>query len=121
MLSFNAERVRTNAQQATTEDLLDRITVYRAGMEAEAVDIIERELRGRGVNIDAIDAHAEQRRGETMPHGDGPATKCSFCDRPAVAEGWGWHWLAWPPRTRVRRLVPLFPCYFRYCAEHKGK
>ena len=47
MLEFDPERVARNAQEATSEDLLDRITVYRDGMEAAAVEIIEAELRRR--------------------------------------------------------------------------
>ena len=34
-MRFDVERVRQNVQQATTEDLLDRLTVYREGMEPE--------------------------------------------------------------------------------------
>ena len=43
MLPFNPERVWQNAREASTEDLLDRVTVYRAGMEPEALEIIEEE------------------------------------------------------------------------------
>ena len=32
---------------------------------------------------------------------DGTAVRCSFCHRPAVAEGWGWH--------RLWGVLPLFP------------
>src|SRR5437762_1835819 len=88
---FDLERVRANARQATTEDLLDRVTVYRAGMEESALDIIEDELRARHISVHEIDAHAERRRRETMLLPDGTAVRCSLCHRPAVAEGWGWH------------------------------
>ncbi len=36
MLEFDAERVTRNVRDATSEDLLDRITVYRDGMEPAA-------------------------------------------------------------------------------------
>ena len=44
MLPFESERVRKNAREATTEDLLNRVTVYRGDMEPEALKIIEAEL-----------------------------------------------------------------------------
>src|SRR5271154_2856771 len=65
-MQFNAERVRDNVRQADTNDLLDRITVYRAGMEPEAVDIIESELFRRGLDGNAIAAHAEKRSGQPL-------------------------------------------------------
>ena len=34
VMELNLERVRRNVEQASTEDLLDRATVYRAAMEA---------------------------------------------------------------------------------------
>ena len=111
MLEFDANRVRVNVRQATTEDLLDRLTVYQTGMEPEALDIIEAELHERGVSADEIAAHGEQRRRETRVLPDGTAARCSFCHRPAVAEGWGWH--------RLWGVCPIFPRHFRYCPEHR--
>jgi hypothetical protein len=110
MLEFDMRRVRSNVRSATTEDLLDRLTVYRSGMEPEALKIIEEELRERGVNDEQIDAHAEQRRRETTLLPDGTAVRCSFCHRPAVAESWSWH--------RLWGLVPILPRYLHYCSEH---
>jgi hypothetical protein len=111
MLPLNLDRVRQNVHQATTEDLLDRITVYRAGMEETALDLIAAELRSRGVTPDQIQAHEDQRDQEIRLLPDGTAVPCSFCHRPAVAEAWGWHWL-WG-------LVPLFPRFYRYCSVHR--
>jgi hypothetical protein len=108
---FDLERVRAIVRKATTEDLLDRVTVYRAGMEESALRVIEQELRARNISADEIEAHAEQRRQETTFLPDGTAVRCSFCHRPAVAEGWGWH--------RLWGLVPLFPRFYYYCAEHQ--
>ncbi len=59
-LAFNPDRVLANARQATTEDLLNRVTAYRAGMEPEALAIIEAELKRRGVRPDQIEGHAQQ-------------------------------------------------------------
>jgi hypothetical protein len=108
---FDLERVKVNARQATTEDLLDRVTVYRAGMEESALEILEAELRARHIGTDEIEAHAERRRQETTFLADGTAVRCSFCHRPTVAEGWGWH--------RLWGVLPLFPWFYYYCSEHR--
>ena len=119
-MSFNADRVRDNARQATTEDLLDRITVYRAGMEPEAVEIFETELSRRGIGSKEIDEHASRRGGNLLLDANGVARKCSLCDRPAVLRTWGWHWV-----KRQRRLgLSLFPFprfrLFYYCEQHRN-
>jgi hypothetical protein len=108
---FDLERVKANVRQATTEDLLDRITVYRAGMEESALAVIADELRARGISSAEIDTHAERRRQQSSFLPDGTAIRCSFCHRPAVAEGWGWH--------RLWGLLPLFPRFYYYCSEHR--
>jgi hypothetical protein len=108
---FDLERVRKNVSTATTEDLLDRATAYRAGMEPDALDVIEEELQRRGVTTDEMAEHGRRRRLEINVLSDGTAARCSFCHRPAVAEQCGWH--------RLWGLVPIFPCLFRYCAEHQ--
>jgi hypothetical protein len=110
-MRFDPERVRANARAATTEDLLDRVTVYRSGMEPAALDIIETELGERGVRSDRIEAHARSHGTDVICWPDGTARPCSFCERPAVTQGWGWH--------RWWGLVPLFPRFFSYCAEHQ--
>lgn len=111
MLQFNPERVWQNVRQASTEDLLDRVTVYRQGMEPEAVEIAEAELRARGIREKEIEEHAHLRGRDAIPLADGTARECSHCRRPAVAEGWGWH--------RPWGLVPVFPRYFSYCERHR--
>jgi hypothetical protein len=111
-LRFDAERVARNVRQADTEDLLDRVTVYRQEMEPEAIPLIEAELRSRGVTAEDIDAHARRHEGRALARPEGTAEKCSFCHRPAVAEAWGWH--------RLGGLLPVFPRRFRYCAAHGG-
>jgi hypothetical protein len=118
-MEFNPERVADNVRQATTEDLLDRVTVYRAGMEPDALAIIEGELQDRGVYRDQIRAHAAQRKGEVIWRPDGTAAPCSWCDRPAVAAGWGWHWVSVVLWGKRRPVVPVFPRYYYYCAAHR--
>ena len=110
-MRFDRERVQSNVRQATTEDLLDRVTAYSAGMEAAALEIIEAELRSRGVESHHIAAHAAERARTMIPLSDGTAAPCSFCRRPAVQEGWGWH--------RMWGVLPLFPRIYLYCEKHK--
>lgn len=111
MLSYDPDRVRANVRKADTEDLLDRVTVYRAGMEPDALYAIEEELRRRGVTAAEIDAHARRREEEGVCEAGGAPARCSFCARPAVVRRWGWHWL-WG-------VLPLFPRPFWYCAAHR--
>jgi hypothetical protein len=110
MLPFNPDRIWQNVRQATTEDLLDRVTVYRPGMEPEAVEIVEAELRARGVREPEIEEYARERGRDVINLPDGTARECSFCRRPAMAQGWGWH--------RLWGLAPVFPRYFYYCEQH---
>ena len=106
---FDLNRVRANAAQAATEDLLDRVTAYRAGMEPAALAVIEEELRRRGVTPEQIQAHGE-RAARCLRLPDGTAARCSLCERPAVVERVGWQ--------RLWGLVPLFRRTFYYCAQH---
>lgn len=109
-MQFDLDRVRSNVRDASTEDLLDRVTVYRAGMERAALEVIEDELRSRQITTEAIEAHAARRQQEIALLPNGTAACCSFCHRPAVAEGWGWH--------RLWGLLPVFPRYLHYCDQH---
>jgi hypothetical protein len=110
MLKFDPEAVRRNAREATTEDLLDRVTAYRSGMEPEAVAIIEAELESRGIDREEIERHEADSCGHVILRPEGFAYRCSYCDRPAVVRRWGWHW--------VWGLVPVLPRVMNYCARH---
>jgi hypothetical protein len=110
-MKADPQRILLNVGKATTEDLLDRVTAYRAGMTPEALEMIEAELKDRGVGPEQIEAHAERGRQEVIFLPDGVAAKCSFCDRPAVARGWSVH--------RLFGLLPVFPRSFYYCKEHR--
>jgi hypothetical protein len=113
-MKLDLDRVRANVRDATTEDLLDRATVWRADMEPEALEVIDAELRRRGVTAAQVEAHAGRQAAEVLPSAEGPAPRCSFCDRPAVAWGWGWHRL-------LRRLwggLPVFPRLLSWCPVH---
>src|SRR5262249_18726233 len=106
------EKVGLNVRAADTEDLLDRATVYRAGMEPAALELIDRELRERGVSAEQIAEHARRREGSLVLGRDGLPVRCAKCGRPAVTEACRWH--------RVWGLVPLFPRRVALCAEHAG-
>ncbi len=110
-MRFDRQRVESNVRQATTEDLLDRITVFAAGMEGDALEIIEAELRSRGVNREQIEAHGAERARLIIPLADGTAVRCSSCHRPAVSQGWGWH--------RMWGVLPLFPRFYSHCRQHE--
>jgi len=110
-MNFDAGKVRANVRRASTEDLLDRVTVYREGMEEEALAIIEAELQERGLTSEAIQSHGRAQREACLWSTDGIALQCSFCRKPAVSEEWGWHC--------VWGLIPVFPRRFRYCCDHR--
>jgi hypothetical protein len=108
-MRLDLDRVRVNVQGATTEDLLDRATVYRAGMEPEALALIDEELKARGIGEADLAEHARQRQ-QAVIAADGLPLKCQKCPRPAVTYRWGWH--------RLWGLIPVFPRRLAYCAEH---
>ena len=109
-MEFELNRVRANVRNATTEDLLDRATVYRAGLEPAALPLILEELRARGVTPEVIVAH-ECTRGDVLFDDTGTAQKCHRCDKPAIAREWGWH--------RMFGQLPIFPRAFYLCEEHR--
>jgi hypothetical protein len=117
----NLKQVAEYIRSADTEELLDRVTVYRQGMEPAALDLMEGELDRRGVTRDQIAAHDAKRRESAIILSDGTAMRCSFCDRPAVLQARGWHWMklripfvSW----RSGFSLPLFPMRFAYCEFH---
>jgi hypothetical protein len=108
-------RLRDEAGRTSTENLLDRVTVYRAEMESPAVAIIESELRARGVSSAEVEAHAAMREKDgLLRRPDGSLVRCNYCPRPATAHRWGWYRLwGW--------FLPLLPRYFHLCKEHEGR
>ncbi len=111
-MMWNEEIVLTKIQAAQTGDLLDRVTAYRKGMEPAAITMMEEELHRRGVTAAEIAEHREHCERECVYLADGTAAKCSFCDRPAVYENWGWQ--------KIMRTIPVFPRWLRYCQAHAG-
>ena len=110
MVPIDLESVRQNVREATNEDLLDRVTAYRLGMEPEAIPIIEAELEDRGIGRAEIERYENESCRQVVTRPEGFAYKCSFCRRPAVERRWGWHW--------VWGLLPVLPCMLNYCARH---
>ncbi len=112
-MRMDLDRVRANVREADTEDLLDRVTVFRAGMEPDALFILEAELRQRGVTVEAMDEHAFQYEGRVLRDAGGLACQCHCCHRPAIASGWGWH--------RLWGWVPVFPRRLLWCERHGAR
>ena len=109
-MDLDLSAVRENARRADTEELLDRVTVYRAGMDPAAVDAIRDELAARGVTPSDEVEHTLKREADAVLVRDGVAVHCTFCDRPAVSEGVGFH--------RLWGWLPVFPRRMAYCDEH---
>jgi hypothetical protein len=104
-------RVAEFIRQAQTEELLDRVTVYRAGMEPAAVDLMENELDRRGISRQQIQEYDIRRRNQVIMLPDGWALSCHYCWRPAVRRGWGWY--------KLWGWIPLFPKLFACCEIHE--
>ena len=127
----DADRLQSDITHADLDDLLDRVTVYRAGMEPRAIALIEQELERQAITHQMIRDHDDWCRRNVIYLSDGTAAKCTFCYEPAVQQGWGWYrwsfslpWLrrvigsrGWAEGSK-RWSVPLFPYRFRYCRRH---
>ena len=110
MSNLDKDRLRETLKKVETEELLDRITVYSSGMEPEALDVIHHELSSRGITPAKVREH-EQQRANVLWIKPGMAQKCSFCSRPAIADGLRWH--------RLGGLIPLFPRRVAWCEQHQ--
>lgn len=109
-MDFDLRKVAAHIRTATTEELLDRVTIYRDDTEPAAVDLIEHELARRGVTRDQISGHERERRATALVETDGFVTRCAFCDRPAIVRAWTWH--------RPHRRIRLFPQRLSFCELH---
>lgn len=110
MFKFNPKKIIENVQRSSTEDLLARITAYRAGMEPEAISIIEDELHRRGVAQAEIVNQQAEMTGRVLFQVEGLAFQCSFCDQPAVIRTREWH--------RLWGKIPVFPRMINRCERH---
>ncbi len=110
MFKLDLNRVRTNVAKATTADLLERVTVAREGMEPAALDIIETELRRRGVSFQEQAAFGEAQEKVLLRATSGFPLRCCKCLQTAVFQQMGWH--------RLFGILPLFPRLLAYCEQH---
>jgi hypothetical protein len=109
---MNAEKERQliRIRDAQTEDLMAEATIYRPGMEADALREIDAELRDRGVTAAELLDYVSERQPNLLIDENGLPWQCSLCKQPAESEGWGWHYL-WGK-------VPIFKRWFRWCRTH---
>ena len=112
-MDFDLHSVAEHIRSAKTEELLDRVTVYREDMEPAAVDLMENELARRGLTSERIAEHERARRESALVEADGFVKRCAFCDRPAVTRAWTWH----RPHARPR----LFPQRLNFCEVHAAE
>jgi hypothetical protein len=110
MFKLDLDRVRANVAKATTADLLERATVYRDGMEPAALDLIETELRRRGVSYHKQAEFGQVHDKAVMRGNDGSPIRCFLC--PHAAVDWQWSW------RRLFGIIPLFPRRYPYCERH---
>jgi len=112
-IKVNLDKIRDNIKNADDDDLLDRITFYRAGLEPEAQLMIEVELTKRGFKDEDIEAWAPKPEDPYVWLPDGSVAPCSFCRRPALRDAWAWY--------RLLGKIPIFPKLYRYCGDHGGE
>lgn len=112
-MRLDLRQVAAYVRRAETEELLDRVTVYRAGMEPAALDLMEGELDRRGLGPVDVAEHDLTRWESAIRLPDGTALRCAFCDRPAVARRWGWF--------RLAGRLPVFPIRLPRCEAHGGR
>jgi hypothetical protein len=106
------DRVRANVKAASTQDLIERVTASRAGMEPAAILIIEDELERRGVSAAELVRHRQEWESKGLRDAQGRPLACWWCARPAVTRKRTW-WRLW-------RLIPLFPVTLPACEDHRG-
>lgn len=105
------QRVAEFVRHADTEELLDRVTVYREDMEGFAVELMEAELDRRGITPEEISEFHRLRLATALRDREGHVIRCLLCDRPATGRGWGW-------LTMFAGTVPVIPWKFAYCDLH---
>lgn len=111
MIPFNPQKLLAYLPRADTDELLDRLTVEREGMEPEAVPLIEAELARRGLGPEEIRKHARELEHRVIRHRDGLPLRCALCSRVAVERRTGWH--------RLWGVLPIFKRTFYYCERHR--
>jgi hypothetical protein len=112
-MRLDLDKLRKNVKEATTTDLLDRVTIWRQGMESQALELIESELDVRGVGPADLQEHAKRRSAEMITTADGFPAVCYLCHRAAIERRWVWR--------RFMGLVPMFPRRAYVCDVHRPR
>ena len=109
MLPFDLDQVRKNVEEAEISDLLERATVFRAGMEPEALELIETELRRRGISFKEQAEFEAAQENTVLRDEAGLPLSCHKCSQLAVESHWVWHWAG---------IIPIFRTRRSFCATH---
>ena len=110
MSESELEKVAEFSRTANTDELLDRVTAFRADHDSEAIRVFERELRNRGIGREELERRTVEMQETVLKTANGAAIHCYFCDRPATVRIVAWH--------RLWGKVPLFPRPMSVCGEH---
>ena len=113
-MRFDIRRVAEFVHSAESEELLDRVTVFRDGMEPAALDLMEGELDRRGVTRAEIAEFETTRRATALTNADGTVVRCTLCYRPATTRVRGWIKI-------FAKRIPVIPWRLPYCDFHAGK
>ncbi len=110
-MTLNLEKVRVYATNASNRELLDRVTVFKSGMEPNALTIIHQELRHRGVTQTQIQDHETLLEPLVIRGPEGMPRICKKCSLPAISCEWGW--------LKVFGFIPILPWKNLFCEDHK--
>ncbi len=113
IMHLDLEKVRIYAKKADNRSLLDRVTVFRQGMEPAAIEIIKKELLERGISPADISQHESAYKDLVIRGPEGLPRLCKKCALPAICREWGW--------LKVFGFIPLLPWQHLYCEEHKTR
>ncbi len=109
-MKLDLKRIAEFSRRADTEELLDRVTIFRDDMEPAALDLFEGELMNRGITRAELQTHETERLSVVLYTDTGAVARCSYCDRPAVRMRSGWYRVFW--------RVPVFPRLMPCCTIH---
>jgi hypothetical protein len=98
------------ARTAETPLLLDRVTVLKAGMDPDAIEIFLAELARRGVGPERIRDHELDWKTRVLTRPDGLPATCVWCGRAATVQRQAWH--------KFFRLIPVYKRTQYYCEDH---
>ena len=112
-MQLDLEKVRIYAKNADNRALLDRVTVFKQGMETAAIEIIKKELLQRGISQSDINQHENTYKDLVILGPEGLPRLCKKCALPAISREWGW--------LKVFGILPILPWQNLFCEDHKTK